>query len=295
MELRNPPPLPHTSRSLLLRAFTAEHDQHNGVFRTTEDHFRPDPELGGRLNGLLFSRRFAGTYNLLLLVILASISVSHSLGKRRQKRQRRQASPPEEVAIAFRGAKPIHDGDYTSSESSSTLTGTETPPDVKHTDMESEHTPLLGTRNKTRRKWTSLRTAIRALMMYQPKPIPVVNKSLPCNATSLAILLFYGLNTFYAFFGIPLERSSLLILSDRFGLMFAVNLPLLYLLAAKNCFVKRLTGYSYEALNIFHRRLGEMMCLLAVLHAVGFFVVWYTVLLPVPHISIHSIWSTDHH
>lgn len=55
--------------------------------------------------------------------------------------------------------------------------------------------------------------------------------------------------------------------------MFIVNLPLLYLLSAKNQPLRKLTGNSYESLNIFHRRLGEWMCLLAVVHF-GSMVLW---------------------
>jgi hypothetical protein len=45
------------------------------------------------------------------------------------------------------------------------------------------------------------------------------------------------------------------VFADRCGLVFA-NLPLLYLLAAKTQLHRLLTGYSYESLNIVHRRLG---------------------------------------
>ena len=62
--------------------------------------------------------------------------------------------------------------------------------------------------------------------------------------------------------------------------MFVANLPLLYFFAAKNQPIKLLTGYSYESLNIIHRRLGELMCLLALLHSAGMVVVWYTLLRP---------------
>ncbi|MCJ1225195.1 hypothetical protein MMC12_001844 [Toensbergia leucococca] len=72
----------------------------------------------------------------------------------------------------------------------------------------------------------------------------------------------------------------LFIFADRASLVFVANLPWLYLLAAKNQPIKILTGYSYESLNIFHRRLGEIMCLLALLHSVGLIGVWYTILRP---------------
>ncbi|KAI4122371.1 MAG: hypothetical protein LQ338_005860 [Usnochroma carphineum] len=78
----------------------------------------------------------------------------------------------------------------------------------------------------------------------------------------------------------PLSITMLFVFADRTSLLFVANLPLLYLLAAKNQPIKLLTGYSYESLNIFHRRLGEVMCLLALLHSVGMVGVWYTILRP---------------
>ncbi|KAF1978477.1 hypothetical protein BU23DRAFT_651285 [Bimuria novae-zelandiae CBS 107.79] len=42
--------------------------------------------------------------------------------------------------------------------------------------------------------------------------------------------------------------------------------------------LKFLTGYSYENLNIFHRRAGELMCFEAFLHFAGMFIVWFGVL-----------------
>lgn len=60
--------------------------------------------------------------------------------------------------------------------------------------------------------------------------------------------------------------AAYLILADRAGLLFAANLPWLYLMAAKNQPIKLLTGDSYENLNLIHRRQGEWMCFLAALH-----------------------------
>ncbi|KAF2766423.1 hypothetical protein EJ03DRAFT_317777 [Teratosphaeria nubilosa] len=122
----------------------------------------------------------------------------------------------------------------------------------------------------------------RSLLLYQPPPIPVLNKTLPQNSTTLLILLLLTLNTFYATYDLTwtlLDVST--IFPDRAGLLFASNLPWLYLFASKNHPVNHLTGYSYENLNILHRRLGEIMCLLALIHAVGMFGLWYCYLLPI--------------
>ncbi|KAI4181495.1 MAG: hypothetical protein LQ346_006776 [Caloplaca aetnensis] len=78
----------------------------------------------------------------------------------------------------------------------------------------------------------------------------------------------------------PLSVPTIFVFADRTSLLFVANLPLLYLFAAKNQPIKLLTGYSYESLNILHRRLGEVMCLLALLHSAGMIGVWYTILRP---------------
>lgn len=131
-------------------------------------------------------------------------------------------------------------------------------------------------------------------MMYQPANIPVVHKVLPSNATSLSTLLFMGLNIFYLFYRVPLTVPTTFVFADRTSLLFVANLPLLYLFAAKNQPIVFLTGYSYESLNIIHRRLGELMCLLALIHSAGMVVVWYTLLYPrvdVWHfLAIKTIW-----
>lgn len=84
----------------------------------------------------------------------------------------------------------------------------------------------------------------------------------------------------------------LFIIADRAGLLFVVNLPVLYILAAKtNQPLKLLTGWSYEGLNIFHRRLGEWMIALGAVHSMGMFGVWYTLLRPL-HFGLLRFLST---
>ncbi|KAL8763434.1 MAG: hypothetical protein Q9184_000742 [Pyrenodesmia sp. 2 TL-2023] len=121
---------------------------------------------------------------------------------------------------------------------------------------------------------------IRAFLVYQPRPIPFINRTLPSNGATLAVLAFVGVQVFYVFYKMPLSVPMIFVFADRTSLLFVANLPLLYLFAAKNQPIKLLTGYSYESLNILHRRLGEIMCLLALLHSAGMIGVWYTLLRP---------------
>ncbi|KAE8449997.1 hypothetical protein EG329_007136 [Mollisiaceae sp. DMI_Dod_QoI] len=166
------------------------------------------------------------------------------------------------------------------SSGSSTVEGTASPP-AKHFD-EDEDTPLLHHGNTLRSSYPrrSLWTMARAFLMYQPSPIPIIDKTLPENGISLILVAFIALNFFYMFFHINFNVFEFFVLADRFGLVFVANLPLLYLLAAKNQPLKFLTGRSYESLNIFHRRLGELLCLEAFLHFAGMLFVWYTLIRP---------------
>ncbi|RYP75459.1 hypothetical protein DL771_002344 [Monosporascus sp. 5C6A] len=86
-------------------------------------------------------------------------------------------------------------------------------------------------------------------LAYQPPPVPLINRSVPSNGTTLFVLAFYGLNLFYQFYALPLKGRYLFAFADRAGCVFVVNpsQPL-----------KALTGYSYEALHIFHRRVGNL-------------------------------------
>jgi ferredoxin-NADP reductase len=100
---------------------------------------------------------------------------------------------------------------------------------------------------------------------------------MPSNGASIFVLSLLALNLLYLLLH---STSNIGVFADRTGLLFAANLPWLYLLGAKNQPIKLLTGHSYENLNILHRRLGEWMCFLALLHAVGFLIAWYEVLRP---------------
>jgi NAD(P)H-flavin reductase len=155
---------------------------------------------------------------------------------------------------------------------------------------EDEETPLLG--RPESRRWQSRRSILsylKSFLMHQPRPIPIFNKTLPSNGMSVVIFALLGLNVFYSFFHISFTIFELFVLEDRFGFLFVVNLPLLYLLAAKNQPLKVLTGCSYEFLNIFRRRLGEILCLQAFFHFAGMIMVWYTLFRPNDFGFIHFL------
>lgn len=117
----------------------------------------------------------------------------------------------------------------TSSSSGSTLEGTATPPNAaKVIDDDDERKPLLPHRKRNSRVPTRFYHAIQAWLMYQPKPLPLVNRALPTNNVSLVVLAFIGLNIFYNLYSISFDMKYLFVSADRAGLAFVANLQYLY-------------------------------------------------------------------
>ncbi len=252
-----------------------------------------DKRFNKLVDGIQFSKRFILSYQLVLIGLLLLFTAVHWGSRLRAWRRRRERNieqgfysggsalvrddlkAQERVEIWSRSSE--------SSLSSSTLVGDERPGVNDSLEEADEQTALLRKHKPVQSKafrWLPI-NYIKAWLIYQPRPLPIINKTLPSNGTSLVIVAFLGLQIFYIFFKTSLSISMLFVFADRTSLLFVANLPLLYLFAAKNQPVKIMTGYSYEALNIFHRRLGEVMCLLALFHSLGMIGVWYTILRPV--------------
>ncbi|KAI1172165.1 hypothetical protein F4777DRAFT_562810 [Nemania sp. FL0916] len=235
---------------------------------------------------ILTGRTLTVLYNIVLLVVLLIISLFHLYRNLSEKRKW--------IAIerdSVREGSDISAG----SSSSSTLEGSlssraNSIKDDDNTDVERQ--PLLSPRPirlPSDRSKPGVLSIIRSWLMYQPGSIPIINRALPSNGTSIFILGYVGLNIFCHLFRVSFEPQYLFALADRAGSVFIANLPLLYLLAAKNQPLRLLTGRSYEALNIYHRRVGELMCFEAFVHFVGM-VVWRIWLRP-DWLATESLWA----
>ncbi|KAK0632948.1 hypothetical protein B0T14DRAFT_408006, partial [Immersiella caudata] len=213
------------------------------------------------------ARKIVASYNLVVVVLILLIAALHW-------RQRRSDLSKWRQRVA---ATADVEGEASSS-SSSTIQGTLTPPDAaKVLDM--ERLPLLERKPARRAATSHISSTVSSWLAYQPPPLPLINRSLPSNGTSLFVTCWVALNVFFHFYRLPLRWDFFFVFADRAGLIFIVNLPLLYLLAAKNQPLRWLTGHSYEALNIFHRRVGELMCLEAAIHFPSM-VLWEFVIAP---------------
>ena len=259
---------------------------------TDKDGFAPEGEKRFKklIDGIHFSQKLILSYQLVLIGLLLIFTAIHWGSRLRSWRRRRNAikggyehgQSRRGKAGEAKGNIFIESSSRGSLSSSSTLQEDFNSKDQDPGQTLDEHSLLLP--KAPNAQAPSLRWAMtskaRAWLVYQPRPIPIINKTLPSNGTTLVVLAFIGLQIFYTLFKTSLSISMLFVFADRTSLVFVANLPLLYLFAAKNQPIKVLTGYSYESLNIFHRRLGEIMCLLALLHSAGMIGVWYTVLQP---------------
>jgi len=255
----------------LLRLSLARTSDINHFFTTTTKNTSTSTEnsaFGRILAGIHFSRRFILSYQVVLLVLLAFFSLR--LWVVRYCSWRKSRAPwTNNTRAGFSSSR---------SSSSSTLRGGF----GCYDSTKDERSALLqkATQKSPFDRIGKIQGRIRGWLIYQPGPIPIVNKKLPSNGCTMFIIAFLGLQAFYVFYKVTLSVSMLFVIADRSALVFVANLPLLYLLAAKNQPIRALTGYSYESLNIIHRRLGEVLCLLALLHSVGMVGVWYTILRP---------------
>ncbi|KAI2612712.1 ferric reductase like transmembrane component-domain-containing protein [Hypoxylon fragiforme] len=223
---------------------------------------------------ILHGRAIIFHYNVTLLIILALFCLFHLAEKLRQKSrwliiEQDPAAKSEQLDQANEVSGIASEA---GSSSSSTLDGSlASKLTLKPVDIDVERQPLLGTRQQStasvaEKPRNAILNSLNYLLTYQPRPIPFINRTLPSNGTSIFVLSYLALNAFYHLYQLPFESRFFFAFADRAGTMFIVNLPLLYLLAAKNQPLKILTGRSYEALNIYHRRVGELMCFEAFVH-----------------------------
>jgi hypothetical protein len=246
---------------------------------------RDDPNFNRIVVEILFSRRFILGYHVCVAAVTLGVSLSYWSRRLIQWRRRKLHTPSKsheatnvESQVGHQSSSNVESSiDQHSSASSSTLASLD------------ELSPLLSKENLEENRRGTFLNSLRGWMMYQPRP--VFGKVLPSNDSSLLVAVLLGLNIFYSVYRVPFSIPLLFVFADRVSLVFVANLPWLYLLAAKNQPLQKIAGLSYEGLNIYHRRLGELMCLLALLHGLGMFGVWYTLLRPLSYTLARFIFS----
>ena len=229
---------------------------------TSKEPDQDNPRFGKIAQGVRYSKTLILFYHASIVCIILVLAITHwtrkvfALSARRtdlQRWQARRAAALQHDPLEYdQRALITPSPEEVASSSSSTLTASTASSDAK-SQISTEMTPLLRRHEASKRPGGAMLLKLRSLAMYQPPPIPLVNKQLPDSGTSVVVLFLVGVNLFFLFFRCPLDVASVFILADRAALLFAANLPYLYLLSAKNQPLQLLAGRSYEGLNIFHR------------------------------------------
>lgn len=231
------------------------------------------------VKALLNGRVITSKYNFVMAGLVTVFTALHLLEKRRCRRRWRRNTLKAGRAHVNYGTSNTGNSCHGSSSAASSAGSspriiTMTPSGAyKDSEIDIERLSLLSYRRRSDLPSTSvvarMTSRLAAWLEYQPRPLPLVNRVLPSNDVSCFVILWLCINLFFQFYQLPLGLDYTKVLSSRAGDIFIVNLPLLYLLAAKNQPIKLLTGRSYEAFNILHRRVGEWMCLEAFVHSAG--------------------------
>jgi hypothetical protein len=256
--------------------------QSGDVFATTAGQESRAEIIKKMIEGLHYTERAISHYQATLVGVVVVFSIWHGLDKYSSSRRATHISTRSEESL---GCAPksniwahhrVREGSGSSGSSTTLIGNAYISGPTKASQDADDRSPLLSKYHTKPTLWLRL----RSFLMYQPAPVPFFNKSLPENATTLLILALFGINIFYTVIDIVWEVPLMLVFSDRASLIFAANLPWLYILGAKNQPLRLLTGYSYEHLNVLHRRLGEWLCFVALLHSGSMFMVWYTFFRP---------------
>jgi NAD(P)H-flavin reductase len=256
--------------------------QSGDVFATTAGQESRADIIKKMIEGLHYTERAISHYQATLVGVVLVFSIWHGLDEYSSSRRANRISrrPEETLECAPKSNVWSHhrvrEGSGSSGSSTTLVGDTYVSGPTKASSDADDRSPLLSKHHTKSTLWSR----IRSFLMYQPAAIPFFNKTLPENATTLLILALFGINVFYTVIDIVWEIPLMLVFSDRTSLIFAANLPWLYILGAKNQPLRLLTGYSYEHLNILHRRLGEWLCFVALLHSGSMFMVWYTFFRP---------------
>lgn len=188
---------------------------------TDKGGFAPegDERFKKLIDGIHFSQRFILSYQLVLIGLLLVFTAIH-WGSRLQAWRRRRTTIKDRCegdrlsnwkAAEGKGGVIIESISRGSSSSSSTLQEDFHPKhkvSERRLDEQSLLLPKGSDIKAPSRGWT-MTSRVRAWLVYQPRPIPIINKTLPSNGTTLAVLAFIGLQIFYTFFKTSLSLSML--------------------------------------------------------------------------------------
>ncbi|KAK6335129.1 hypothetical protein TWF718_010567 [Orbilia javanica] len=143
-----------------------------------------------------------------------------------------------------------------------------------------ESKPLLQNSPPRLTWYTRLYRRVQGFLTYQ-RPNDSRGRVIPHNSILIINQLFFWTSVFLSIYQIyyPLDTTNnadlrVFLVADRVGMIFTMNQPLNFILAAKTSPIKYLTGWSYEEHLIVHRMVASMSHLMSIVHFVGMYAVY---------------------
>ncbi|EPS40849.1 hypothetical protein H072_5267 [Dactylellina haptotyla CBS 200.50] len=252
-------------------------------------------EGGDRLaivNALQFSRRLGICYNVACVLFpIGVFVVRKTLAKIERQRRTKRKKEKGKVRVREEGNETplkkdtveISVTEVTSANASSSSSASNVPIG----DVDDKSKPLLQKPSKLQIPWyTLLYRRIKGYLGYQ-RPNDRQGRVMPTNGISFVNGFFFFLTIFLAIYRIYWPRDTInnaqlrfFLMADRWGIIFAMNQPLNYLLAAKTSPIKYLTGWSYEQHVIFHMAVSVMSLYSSLFHFAGMYGVYRMFIAP---------------
>ncbi|KAK6529391.1 hypothetical protein TWF281_008567 [Arthrobotrys megalospora] len=271
-------PSSHFNLRPALSERVSEFVKRNAVANATAGHGGGQTAI---IDALEFSRRLGVYYNIACILFPLGVFVVRKAAgriKKHRKAQRKNSrDATERDTVAYKtGNVEVSVVETASTASSSSASSAIIPAEVDS----DESKPLLQNSTPKLSWYTLLYRRFKGFMTYQ-RPNDARGRVVPHNSILIINQLFFWSSVFLSIYKIyyPLDTANnsplrFFLLADRWGIIFAMNQPLNFILAAKTSPIKYLTGWSYEEHLIVHRMVATMSHVASLIHFAGMYVVY---------------------
>ncbi|KAK6353923.1 hypothetical protein TWF730_008343 [Orbilia blumenaviensis] len=244
---------------------------------------------GGEQNAIIdaleFTRWLGVYYNIACVLFPIGVFVIRKAagrikGYKKAQRKKNKEESSDSDSRSFKNGNV----DVSVVETASTASGSSASSAIIPAEIDSDESkPLLhNSSSSSKLPWyTLLYRRIKGFLTYQ-RPNDARGRVIPHNSILIINQLFFWTSIFLSIYKIyyPLDMANdnsqlrFFLLADRWGMIFTMNQPLNFILAAKTSPIKYLTGWSYEEHLIVHRMVATTSHVASLIHFAGMYVVY---------------------
>ncbi|KAF3151820.1 hypothetical protein TWF569_003535 [Orbilia oligospora] len=234
------------------------------------------------IDAMEFTRWLGIYYNIgCILFPIGVFVIRKAAGRIREYRKAQRKKKKEETAVRDDRRYKTGNVDVSVVETASTASSSSASSAIIPAEIDSDESkPLLQNSTPKLPWYTLLYRRFKGFMTYQ-RPNDSRGRVIPHNSILIVNQLFFWTSIFLSIYYIyyPLDRTNnsdlrFFLMADRWGMVFTMNQPLNFILAAKTSPIKYLTGWSYEEHLIVHRMVATTSHVASIVHFVGMYVVY---------------------